>query len=78
MRTGTSIRIRRDLREQLESLKHHPNESYNDVIERLLRLAIDDEPLGEEAEIGLEEALEEMKAGNFIPESEIMKEYGVR
>ncbi|MDG6249752.1 hypothetical protein [Methanocalculus sp.] len=78
MRTGTSIRIRCDLRDQLESLKHHPKESYNDVIERLLRLAIDDEPLGEEAEIGLEEALKEMKAGKFIPESEIMKEYGIR
>jgi len=78
MQTGTSIRIRRDLRDQLESLKHHPNEAYNDVIERLLRLAIDDEPLGEEAIIGLEEALKEMKAGRFIPESGIMKEYGIR
>jgi len=30
-----------------------------------------------EAIIGLEEALEEMKAGIFISESEIMKEYGI-
>ena len=78
MQRATSICIRSDLKDQLKSLKNHPKESYNDVIERLLRLAIDDEPLGEEAIIGLEEALEEMKAGKFIPESEIMKDYGIR
>lgn len=78
MQRATSICIRSDLKDQLKSLKNHPKESYNDVIERLLRLAIDDEPLGEEAIIGLEEALEEMKAGIFISESEIMKEYGIR
>ncbi len=78
MQRATSIYIRNDLRDQLKSLKKHPKESYNDVIERLLNLAIDEEPLGEEAIIGLEEALEEIKARMFISESEIMKKYGVQ
>lgn len=78
MQTATSIYIRNDLRDQLKSLKKHPKESYNDVIERLLNLAIDEEPLSEEAIIGLEEALEEIRAGMFISESEIMKKYGVQ
>ncbi|RQD83213.1 MAG: hypothetical protein D5R96_03420 [Methanocalculus sp. MSAO_Arc2] len=77
MLAATSIYIRNDLKVQLNSLKKHPKESYNDVIERLLKLAIDDEPLGEEAIKGLEEALEEIKAGMFISEEEIMKKYGV-
>jgi predicted transcriptional regulator len=77
MQAATSIYIRNDLKDQLNSLKKHPKESYNDIIERLLTLAIDDEPLGEEAIKGLEEALEEIKAGVFISEEEIMKKYGV-
>jgi len=48
------------------------------VIERLVSVAVDDEPLSEEAIRGLEEALEDVKKGRLIPESEIMKKYGVK
>ena len=45
MQAATSIYIREDLKDQLNSLKRHSRESYNDVIERLVHLAIDDELL---------------------------------
>lgn len=61
----------------MEALKRHPKESYNDVIARLLDMAIDDEPLSEEAIRGIEEALEDIRAGRLYSEDEIKKEFGV-
>lgn len=78
MQAASSIYIREDLKSQLSSLKRHPKESYNDVIERLLTLAVDDEPLSKEALQGLEESLEDVRNGNLISEKEILKKYGVQ
>lgn len=76
MQVATSIYIREDLKTRLNQLKRNPKESYNDVIERLVNLTIDDEPLSAEAIEGLEEALSDIKKGNLIPEEEIRKKYG--
>jgi len=76
MQAASSIYIREDLKTQLNTLKRHPKESYNDVIERLVNLAVDDEPLSADAIRGLEEGLHDIKAGNLIPEVEIRKKYG--
>ncbi|GAB6284198.1 MAG: hypothetical protein STSR0009_03970 [Methanoregula sp.] len=77
MQVTTSIYIRADLKDQLTSLKHHLKESYNDVIGRLVNLAVDAEPLSEDAIRGLEESREEIRQGMLIPESKILKKYGV-
>jgi len=77
MQAATTIYIRKDLKGQLDDLKRHPKESYSDVIERLVSVAVDDEPLSEEAIQGLEEALEDIKKGNLISEEEIKAEFGV-
>ncbi|MFA4861039.1 hypothetical protein [Methanoregula sp.] len=76
MQAASSIYIREDLKTQLNNLKRHPKESYNDVIERLVNLTVDDEPLSADAIKGLEEGLEDIKAGNLIPEEVIRKKYG--
>jgi predicted CopG family antitoxin len=77
MQAASTIYVRKDLKERLNGLKRHPKESYNDVIEHLVSMALDDEPLSEEAIKGLEEALEDIKKGNLIPEDVIRKKYGV-
>ena len=77
MQAATTIYIREDLKGRLNSLKQNPKESYNDVIERLVSRAVDDEPLSEEAIKGHEVALEEIRQGRLISEEEIMKKYGV-
>jgi predicted CopG family antitoxin len=77
MQAATTIYIRKDLKGQLDDLKRHPKESYSDVIERLVSVAVDDEPLSEEAIRGLEEALEDVKKGNLISEEDIKAEFGV-
>lgn len=77
MQAASSIYIREDLKTQLNNLKRNPKESYNDVIERLVNLTIDDEPLSADAIRGLEESLDDIKSGNLIPEEDIRKKYGV-
>ena len=76
MQAASTIYIREDLKDRLTGLKRYPKESYNDVIERLVDLAVDEEPLGEDAIRGLEESLEDIRAGRLIPEAEIRKKYG--
>ncbi|MFA6362073.1 antitoxin VapB family protein [Methanoregula sp.] len=78
MQAASTISIRADLKEQLAALKRHPGESYNDVIVRLVTLAVDEEGLSEETLAGLEESLDDVRKGNLIPEKEIMKKYGIR
>ena len=77
MQAATTIYIREDLKNQLTSLKRHPKESYNDVIERLLNLAVDDVLLSEESLQGLEESLQDVRQKRLISEKEIMEKYGV-
>ncbi len=77
MQAASSIYIREDLKTQLNRLKRNRRESYNDVIERLLNLAVDDEPLSADAIRGLEEGLRDIKKGNLISEEDIRKKYGV-
>ncbi|MEI7858187.1 MAG: hypothetical protein WCH85_11910 [Methanomicrobiales archaeon] len=78
MQAASSIYIREYLKNQLTNLKRNPKESYNYVIERLVNLTVDDEPLRAEAIKGLEEGLEDIKKGNLISEEVIRKKYGVK
>ncbi|MDP3564454.1 MAG: antitoxin VapB family protein [Methanoregula sp.] len=78
MQAASSIYIREDLKTQLNNLKRNPKESYNDVIERLVKISLDDEPLSAEAIKGLEEGLDDIKKGNLISEEDIRKKYGVK
>ena len=41
------------------------------------RVAVDDEPLSEEAIRGIEEALKDIRAGRLYPEEDIEREFGV-
>jgi predicted CopG family antitoxin len=77
MQAASTIYIREDLKEKLQELKRHPRESYNDVIERLVTSAVDDDPLNDEAIRGLEEALADIRHRRLHSEEEIMAEFGV-
>ncbi len=75
--SATTVWITLANKDRLEGLKRHPKESYNDVIGRLLDMAVDEAPLSEEAIRGIEEALEDIKAGRLYSEDDIKKEFGV-
>ncbi|MCP1663147.1 MAG: hypothetical protein D5R99_08535 [Methanocalculus sp. MSAO_Arc1] len=74
----TTIQVSTEVKSRLDDLKCYSRESYNNVVRRLLDLAIDTEPLSDEAILGIEEALQDLKAGRIYSEEEIKKEFGVR
>ncbi len=78
MTATTTICIDPKVKDRLTSLKHHSRESYSSVIERLTNLAMDEEPLSDEAIKGIEEALENIKQGHLHSEEEVMKEFGLK
>ncbi|MBN1431575.1 MAG: hypothetical protein JW931_02260 [Methanomicrobiaceae archaeon] len=73
----TSIRISSDMKDKLSSLKVHPKESYEDVIGRLVEIAIDDEPLSDETIKAIEESLEDIRAGRIYTLEEVAEELGL-
>jgi predicted transcriptional regulator len=75
MAATTTICIDPRVKDMLASLKHHSRESYSSVVERLANMALDEEPLSDEAIHGIEEALEDIKHGRLHSEDEIMKEF---
>ena len=77
MPASTTICIDPKVKNMLTSLKRYPRESYSSVVKRLVKMAIDDEPLSDEAIIGIEEALEDIKQGRLHPEEEILKEFNL-
>jgi predicted CopG family antitoxin len=77
MQAASTIYIREDLKEKLRGLKRHPKESYNDVIEPLVTLSTDDEPLNWEAIKGFEEALDDIRHHRLSAEEEVMAGFGV-
>lgn len=78
MQAASTLYIREDLKQKLQDLKRHPKESYNDVIERLLSLSIEDTPLNDAAIRGLEEAVSDIRNKRLHSEEEILAEFGVQ
>ena len=75
METSTTICLDPKVKDILTSLKRYPRESYSSVVERLANMAIDEEPLSDEAIKGIEEALEDIKQGRLHSEEDILKEF---
>jgi len=75
MKSSTTICLDPEVKDMLTSLKLYPRESYSSVVKRLANMAIDEEPLSNEAINGIEEALEDIKQGRLHSEEEILKEF---
>ena len=69
----TTIQIKKDLKERLNSLRLYPNESYDSVIRRLSELAEDEEPLSRDAIQRIEESLKDIKEGRIYTTEEVKK-----
>jgi predicted CopG family antitoxin len=74
----TTIRISHETKELLDTLKHHPKESYEDVIERLAAREYDDEPLSGEEIADMKASLADIRAGSVRTLQSIRKKTGVR
>lgn len=74
MAATTTVCLDPKVKKKLDSLKLHKEESYNSVIERLVDMAFDDEPLSEEEIRSLEASLEDIKAGRVYSSEDVWKE----
>ncbi|NLZ30007.1 MAG: hypothetical protein GX885_04590 [Methanomicrobiales archaeon] len=72
--TSVTVRIDSRLRDRLNALKAHPRESYNEVIGRLVDMAVDAEPLSEETLQDLERSIEDLRAGRIYALDEVVAE----
>jgi predicted CopG family antitoxin len=77
MSSTTTIRVSHQTKELLDDLKHHPKESYEDVIERLATMVHDDEPLSAEEIEDMKASLDDIKAGRTKTLRTLRNELGI-
>jgi len=77
MPSTTTIRVSHQTKVLLDTLKHHPKESYEDVIERLATMACDDEPLSDDEIEDMKASLEDIKAGRVKTLTTVRNELGI-
>lgn len=74
----TTIQIKKSLKRKLDGLKVYPNETMDQLIERLADNKIDYEPLSEEEIKGIEKGLADIKAGKVYTLEQVKKKFGVK
>ncbi len=74
----TTIQIRKVLKKKLDELKAYPNETMDQLIERLADSHIDYEPLSKEDIKGIEKGLADIKAGRVYTLEEVKKKLGIK
>jgi len=77
MAATTTICIDPKVKDKLDKLKIFKNESYNSVVERLIKMAYDEEPLTDDEIEGIKESLEDIKANRVFTEDEAKKMLGI-
>ncbi len=76
---ATTIKVHEDTKVQLDQFREYRNESYDEVIKKMLYIAkkAKTQPeLSKEAIIAIEKARKRIKAGNFVSEEEAKKRLG--
>lgn len=77
--SATTIKIHKDTKMQIDQFREYKNESYDEVLKKLVYIAkkIKSEPeLSQEAIEAIEKARERIKSGNFVTEEEAKKRLG--
>ena len=77
MAATTTVCLEPRVKEMLNGLKTHREESYNSVIERIANIVYDSEPLTNSEIEGIEESLRDIKAGRYYNEDEAKKMLGI-
>ena len=76
---ATTIKLYENTKRQLDKFKEYKNESYDEVINKMIFIANKaktDPELSKETVIAIENARKRIKAGNFITEEEARKRMG--
>ena len=74
----TSIAVSKKSKDQWLKFKNHPNESFEDMINRILKSHLEDADLltGKDL-LEIEKSMKEIKKGKFITHKELKKKYGL-
>ncbi|MCL6090324.1 MAG: hypothetical protein M1393_04715 [Candidatus Thermoplasmatota archaeon] len=72
--TISTIQIKEETKKTLQSMKLHPRETYEEVIERLIE---DLSELNEETKAEIEEARKEIASGKFVTHEQLKKDLGL-
>jgi hypothetical protein len=75
---GTTIQVDNAVKNKLASLKISPRESYNKVIERLIKISTDEGELSDETIRSIEKSLEDIKAGRIRTMKQVKERAGIR
>jgi predicted transcriptional regulator len=67
------VEINPKVKDRLDHLKLHPEESYSDVIDRIAGIALDEEPIDQKTQDRIAEALNDLKEGRYLTSQEIRK-----
>ncbi len=73
----TSIQLENKTKTKLEKMKIFPRESYNDVVNRLLRIAEDDDVLDAKTIKDLEDALADVKNKRLLSHKQVKQKHGL-
>jgi len=75
---ATTIQLEKKTKSKLNKMKIFPKESYDDVVNRLIYVAEDDEGVLSTSTIkDLEEALDDVKKGRLLSHSQVKKKLGL-
>lgn len=74
----TTIQVNVKVKKELDVLKLHPRESYNNVIERLIEGEVEDWELSPKTIRHIEQSLKEIKAGKFASFEDVKKKAGLK
>ncbi|MBM2819257.1 MAG: hypothetical protein HW410_939 [Nitrosarchaeum sp.] len=79
MESATTIQISQKSKEKLASLKNHPNESFEDMINRLLAAFVEEDAdlLTDKDMRDIEKSIQDIKSGKFMTNKQLKKKYGI-
>ena len=72
--TISTIQIKEETKKTLQSMKLHPRETYEEVIERMLE---DLRKLSKETIADIEEARKEIESGRFVTHEQLKNDLGL-
>lgn len=70
----SAISVSTELRDELLALKVHPEESFEDVIRRLMEMCVEDEPLSDATIQAINESLDDIRAGRVSSLGDVAEE----
>jgi len=74
----TSIAVSKKSKDQWLKFKNHPNESFEDMFNRILKsLEEDTDLLTDKDLLAIEKSMQEIKKGKFITHKQLKKKYGL-